>query len=99
MAALAGCLPFDLSNWGNQVLSFPAPVPLTGPRVREVEPNDYIDRVNLVEFDGQVVLGGALRPASSFDFDTFSLGPAQAGDQVVADLIANVGQRHRARAV
>ncbi len=79
-----------MGTWGEQVLSFPAPVPLSGPKVHEVEPNDYIDRANLVEFDGQAVLTGSIGAGDSFDFDTYALGPAEAGDQVIADLVANV---------
>jgi len=91
LACLAGCLPLDFSTWGDQVLSFPAPQPLSGPRINEVEPNDDMAWANVILFDGQVVLGGNIAANGSLDFDVFDLGSAEAGDRVVADLAASAG--------
>lgn len=91
LACLAGCLPLDFSTWGDQVLSFPAPQPLSGPRISEVEPNDDMAWANVILFDGQVVLGGNIAANGSLDFDVFDLGSAEAGDRVVADLAASAG--------
>ena len=91
LTALAGCLPLDFSSWSDQVLSFPAPQPLTGPQVNEAEPNDDVTNANQILFDGQVRLTGAISANGSFDFDVFDLGPANAGDRVIADLVANAG--------
>lgn len=91
LACLAGCLPLDFSTWGDQVFSFPAPQPLSGPRINEVEPNDDMAWANVVLFDGQVVLGGNIAANGSLDFDVFDLGSAEAGDRVVADLAASAG--------
>lgn len=91
LASLTGCLPLDFSTWGDQVLSFPAPEPLSGPRVNEVEPNDGMAEANTIVFDGQVVLVGDVAAKDDFDFDVFALGPVEAGDRVVAELAANAG--------
>jgi hypothetical protein len=91
VAAIVGCLPIDFGNWSEQVLSFPAPQPLVGPQVNEVEPNNDMVHANLVQHDGQVKLTGTIRANGSLDFDVYDLGPAEAGDRVIADLIAAAG--------
>ncbi|MGQ9651672.1 MAG: matrixin family metalloprotease [Phycisphaerae bacterium] len=91
LACLVGCLPLDFSGWEDQVLSFPAPQPLSGPQISEVEPNDDMTAANVVIFDGQVTLVGSIAAKDSFDFDVFALGPAEAGDRVVAELAASAG--------
>lgn len=91
LACLVGCLPLDFSGWGDQVLSFPAPQPLSGPQINEVEPNDDMAAANAIVFDGQVTLVGSIAAKDSFDFDVFALGAVEAGDRVVAELAASAG--------
>lgn len=90
-AVLVGCLPLDFSGLGEQVLPFKPLQPLAGPEIEEVEPNDDQIRANPITFDGEVRLVGTIAANGSLDFDVFDLGPAEAGDRVVADLVAVAG--------
>jgi len=85
---LAGCLPLDFSGWSGTVLPYPVAQPLSGPQINEVEPNDDLPYANQIILDGAVQLTGTVKAGGSLDFDVYDLGPTNAGDRVVADLVA-----------
>ncbi len=90
LVGLAGCLPIGPENG----FSLPELVLAGGPvrppastRYVEAEPNNNFDSANLVSVDGTVELSGSIAAgADVLDRDLYELGPAGAGDRILADI-------------
>jgi len=85
-----GCLPAspdDDSYWPLQVLSGRAPRPPADGQYVENEPNDSYDTAEVVQAAYDVELVGDIAAGDlAFDQDLYELGPAQAGDRILASL-------------
>ena len=70
-----------------QVLSGTSDPPPVAEEVSEIEPNDDFVSAQPVSFNETVRITGSITPKSEpLDRDVFDLGPANAGDRVLADL-------------
>lgn len=75
------------------VLGGPAERPPAAEEVNEAEPNDDFLTAQLVSFGETVRINGGIEAEKTpFDRDVYDLGPAEAGDRVLADLDIGVGQ-------
>ena len=88
--SLAACLPTgpqDASSLPEQVLSSPPAQPSAGDQYGETEPNnDYGDADPTSGGDQIKLVGSLLGSLDQPDCDLYDLGPAYAGDRVLAEL-------------